>query len=90
VPEWQFSEHHTTRGRASCAEVEAAVRAVTAGEIRFLRTLTRIRQPRQLAAPRADIFERRPYLIPPVGVVVYAAGVLISLSAAVSLGLLES
>jgi hypothetical protein len=48
VPEWQFSEHHRTRVRASCAEIEVAVRAVTAGEIRFFRTLTRIRQPRQL------------------------------------------
>jgi hypothetical protein len=38
---------------------------------------------------RAEIFARRPYLIPLVGVVVYVAGVLLSLSVVVSLGLLE-
>ncbi|MBP9143326.1 MAG: hypothetical protein KBF21_04775 [Thermoanaerobaculia bacterium] len=46
IPEWQFSEVHSTRIRASAAAVEAAIDAVTAGEIRGFRTLTWIRNPR--------------------------------------------
>jgi hypothetical protein len=46
MPEWQFAELHTTRIRAGAAAVEAAIDAVTAGEIRGFRLLTWIRNPR--------------------------------------------
>jgi hypothetical protein len=46
VPAWQFAELHSTRIRASAAAVEAAIDAVTAGEIRGFRLLTWIRNPR--------------------------------------------
>jgi hypothetical protein len=45
VPTWQFDERHVTRVHAGVAEVEAAVRAVTAREIRLFRLLTWIRNP---------------------------------------------
>jgi hypothetical protein len=46
VPEWQFAEFHQTRVRASPARVEAAIREVTAREIRGFGLLTWIRHPR--------------------------------------------
>src|SRR5258706_5484131 len=46
APAWQFGEHHETRVHASRERVFGAIRAVTAGEIRFFRTLTWIRSPR--------------------------------------------
>src|SRR6187402_3154237 len=46
MPEWQFAELHATRIRAGAAAVEAAIDAVTAGEIRGFRLLTWIRNPR--------------------------------------------
>jgi hypothetical protein len=46
VPEWQFDEFHEIRVHASPERVEAAIRAVTAGEIRLFRLLTWIRHPR--------------------------------------------
>jgi len=46
VPRFQFSEFHTTSVKATPAQVYAAVRAVTADEIRFFRLLTWIRAPR--------------------------------------------
>lgn len=62
VPTWQFGERHETRVHAGLAEVEAAVRAVTAREIRLFRLLTWIRNPRRswngkpptILAPPAD------------------------------------
>lgn len=48
VPVWQFSERHATRVRASPERVEAAVREVTAGEVRLFRLFTGIRNPRRL------------------------------------------
>lgn len=62
VPEWQFAELHSTRIRASPARVEAAIDAVTAGEILGFRLLTWIRSPRlpgsgrkpSILAPPAD------------------------------------
>ncbi len=62
IPEWQFAELHATRIRASAARVEAAIDAVTAGEIRGFRLLTWIRNPRlpgsgqkpSILAPPAD------------------------------------
>jgi hypothetical protein len=62
APAWQFGEHHETVVRATPERVEAAVRAVTAEEIRFFRALTWIRNPSRswneqppnlLAPPRA-------------------------------------
>jgi len=46
VPEFQFGEFHETRVRAAPEEVHGAIRAVTAGEIRWFRSLTWIRSPR--------------------------------------------
>lgn len=46
MPEWQFSELHSTHIRATPAVVAAAIDAVTAGEIRGFRLLTWIRNPR--------------------------------------------
>ena len=62
VPLWQFSERHATRVRASPERVEAAVRAVTAGEVRLFRLLTALRNPRRL-------WRRQPasLLAPPAG-----------------------
>jgi len=62
VPEWQFAEFHSTRILASPERVEAAIDAVTAGEIRGFRLLTWIRNPRwpgsrqkpSILAPPAD------------------------------------
>jgi len=62
VPEWQFSEVHDLRIHASPARVEAAIRAVTAREIRGFALLTWIRNPRRpgsreqasILAPPAD------------------------------------
>jgi hypothetical protein len=45
IPAWQFGEHHETRVHASPEQVEAAIRDVTANEIRLFRTLTWIRNP---------------------------------------------
>ncbi len=44
MPVWQFGERHTTHVDASVEKVFAAIRAVTAGEILFFRTLTAIRR----------------------------------------------
>jgi hypothetical protein len=46
VPAYQFVELHETRVRGTPSAVFAAIRAVSAGEIRLYRTLTWIRQPR--------------------------------------------
>lgn len=46
IPRWQFAERHEIRVRAAPAEVERAIRGVTAGEIRLFRTLTWLRHPR--------------------------------------------
>ena len=46
VPVWEFDERHETRVRASPAEVERAIRAVTAREIRLFGLLTWLRNPR--------------------------------------------
>jgi hypothetical protein len=46
VPSWQFGEVHEVRIRASAQRVYQALRAVTAQEIRFFRTLTWLRHPR--------------------------------------------
>jgi hypothetical protein len=46
IPEFQFRELHSTRVSATPQEVFRAIHAVTAGEIRFFRTLTWIRSPR--------------------------------------------
>jgi hypothetical protein len=46
VPAYQFAERHETRVRGTPAVVFAAIRAVSAGEIRLYRTLTWIREPR--------------------------------------------
>jgi hypothetical protein len=54
MPTYQFIEHHETLVRASPSQVFAAIRPVTAGEIRFFRTLTWIRSPR-LRASRESI-----------------------------------
>jgi hypothetical protein len=43
---WQFGERHTIRVDAPADRVYAAVRQVTAGEIRLFRTLTWLRAPR--------------------------------------------
>lgn len=45
VPAWQFAERHEIRIHAAPARVEAAVRAVTAREIRLFRLLTWVRRP---------------------------------------------
>ncbi len=44
VPAWQFREFHRTRVAASPERIFDAIRRVTAGEIRFFRTLTAIRR----------------------------------------------
>lgn len=62
VPAWQFDERHETRIRATPAEVERAVRGVSAREIRLFRLLTWLRSPRlpgfdrpaSILAPPAD------------------------------------
>jgi len=46
MPAYQFIEHHETIVRASPAAVFAAIRPVTASDIRFFRLLTWIRNPR--------------------------------------------
>jgi hypothetical protein len=46
MPAYQFVEHHETMVHAAPSAVFAAIRPVTAGEIRFFRTLTWIRHPR--------------------------------------------
>jgi len=46
MPAYHFHEVHAVRVHATPARVLEAVRAVTAGEIRFFRTLTWIRSPR--------------------------------------------
>jgi hypothetical protein len=46
VPVWQFDERHEVRIRATPAEVERAVRAVTAGDMPLFRVLTWMRHPR--------------------------------------------
>jgi hypothetical protein len=45
APEFQFREFHSTEVSASPDEVFRAIHTVTAGEIRFFRTLTWIRSP---------------------------------------------
>ena len=54
VPEFQFSERHALGVRAEVSRVDRALRAVTAGEIRFFRTLTTIRSPRLPGRPRPE------------------------------------
>jgi hypothetical protein len=44
VPEWQFRERHEIHVDASPERVDAAIRGVTAREIRLFRTLTAIRR----------------------------------------------
>jgi hypothetical protein len=44
VPRWQFREFHATKIDASPERIFDAIRRVTAGEIRFFRTLTAIRR----------------------------------------------
>jgi hypothetical protein len=44
MPQFQFSERHTIHVDAPPERVYAAIRAVTAGDIRFFRTLTSIRR----------------------------------------------
>src|SRR5262245_42975876 len=44
MPRFQFSERHSIHVDAPPERVYAAVRAVTAGDIRFFRTLTSIRR----------------------------------------------
>lgn len=46
LPEYQFSERHEVQVKAPPARVFSAIKAVTAGEIRFFQTLTWIRSPR--------------------------------------------
>jgi len=45
APQWQFGERHERTIRASPETVLRAVRDVTAGDIRFFRTLTWLRRP---------------------------------------------
>ncbi len=47
VPAWQFGEFHETRVKAPPDRTYAALRGVTAEEIRLFRTLTFIRSPRR-------------------------------------------
>jgi hypothetical protein len=47
LPRWQFAERHETRVRAPPRRVAAAVRDVTADEIRLFRFLTWLRNPRR-------------------------------------------
>jgi hypothetical protein len=61
TPRYQFGEHHEIRVAAPPERVYAAVRAVTAREIRFFRLLTWLRSPRlpgrgeeSLLNPQAD------------------------------------
>ncbi len=64
MPAYHFVEYHETFVRASPSVVFAAIRPVTAGEIRFFRTLTWIRNPR-LQATRETILsppEEKPLL----------------------------
>lgn len=44
APAWQFHESHVVRTDVPCAKTWAAIKAVTAGEIRLFRTLTWIRR----------------------------------------------
>ncbi len=44
APAWQFHEAHALRISAPCTKAWAAIKAVTAGEIRLFRTLTWIRR----------------------------------------------
>jgi hypothetical protein len=59
VPEYHFSEHHEVRIHAPPDRVFAAVRTVTAREIRFFRLLTWIRAPR-LRSARESILAPSP------------------------------
>lgn len=54
VPAYHFNEVHRTRVHAPAERVFHAIKAVTAEDIRFFRTLTWIRSPR-LARSREDI-----------------------------------
>jgi hypothetical protein len=60
MPAWQFGEYHATRVRATPERIDAAIRQVTADEIRLFRTLTWIRSP-HLRQQEVDI------LHPPAG-----------------------
>lgn len=44
MPRWQFDEHHEIRIAATPERIFAAIRGVTAGEIRLYQTLTAIRR----------------------------------------------
>ncbi|HEV2087438.1 MAG TPA: hypothetical protein VGR21_03895 [Cryptosporangiaceae bacterium] len=57
LPAYQFNEVHATRVHASAERTFAAVKAVTPGEIRLLRTLMAVR-----SLGQADLPERRPML----------------------------
>jgi hypothetical protein len=56
MPAYHFHEVHAVRVHAPPARILAAVRAVTAGEIRLFRTLTWIRSPRLSGGGRESIF----------------------------------
>ncbi len=51
VPQWNFADHHVTEIAAPAGAVDAAIRSVTAGEIRYFGLLTSIRAPRLGSGP---------------------------------------
>lgn len=55
LPEWQFSERHSTIVHASDQRVWRAIHEVTAGEIRFFLLLTWLRSPRLTGAGAESI-----------------------------------
>jgi hypothetical protein len=59
LPAYQFGEHHEIRIAAPAKRVDAAVRAVTAREIRFFHLLTWLRSPRWPGTGRESILNPR-------------------------------
>jgi len=57
VPAWHFGERHDVLIHPDPAEVHAAVRSVTAGEIRLFRLLTWVRHPRFRVHPSPEALD---------------------------------
>jgi len=69
MPAWQFREHHRTHVNAPPEAVDRAIRAVSADDIRFFRTLTWIRSPRLRQPDGGSILSPPPGPVPLLDVV---------------------